>query len=123
MPNADSESRILFDMILKFCTVNPNAKAYTSLGQLKYLSCLKYVDGVLGNSSSGLLEVPSFKKGTINIGDRQQGRLKAKSVIDCSCEKKAIINSINYLYSEKFYVTDSENKKIDFNFILPDQCF
>ena len=67
-----------------------------SLGQLRYLSALKHVDFVLGNSSSGLTEVPSFKIPTINIGDRQFGRLKAKSVIDCNVQTKDIIKAINF---------------------------
>jgi GDP/UDP-N,N'-diacetylbacillosamine 2-epimerase (hydrolysing) len=73
-----------------------------SLGQLHYLSCLKHVDGVVGNSSSGLLEAPSFKKGTINIGDRQRGRLKAQSVIDCKPKYESILAAINMLFSKKF---------------------
>lgn len=103
MPNADTESRVLFDMINAFVSQRPQtAKAFTSLGQLRYLSCIKYVDGVVGNSSSGLAEVPSFKKGTINIGDRQKGRLKAMSVIDCTPKKKNITVSLRQLYSNEF---------------------
>ena len=71
MPNADTDGRILIEKYIIFAK-NKFAKAYHSLGQLKYLSCLQYVDIVIGNSSSGLLEVPSFKKATINIGDRQK---------------------------------------------------
>ncbi len=102
MPNADTDGSILFKQINNFVKDRANTKAFISLGQLKYLSCLKYVDGVVGNSSSGLLEVPSFKKGTINIGDRQGGRVKARSIIDCSPTKKSIIDAINKLYSEEF---------------------
>ncbi len=102
MPNADTEGRILFDQISNFCQTHSNAKAYTSLGQLRYLSCIKHVDGVVGNSSSGLLEVPTFKKATINIGDRQRGRLKAKSVIDCDPNRKAIDEALKKLFSVKF---------------------
>lgn len=103
MPNADTESRILFTMINKFVDEHPQtAKAFTSLGQILYLSCIKHVDGVVGNSSSGLTEAPSFKKGTINIGDRQKGRLKATSVIDCKPIKKDIIKSLRKLYSTEF---------------------
>jgi GDP/UDP-N,N'-diacetylbacillosamine 2-epimerase (hydrolysing) len=60
------------------------------------------VDGVVGNSSSGLLEVPSFAKGTINIGDRQRGRLKADSVVDCDPHRKSITNALQHLYSDTF---------------------
>jgi len=102
MPNSDSNSRIIMQMIEKFCKERKNSKYFKSLGQLNYLSCLNYVDGVVGNSSSGLIEAPSFKKATINIGDRQKGRLKAKSIIDCSPDKNSIIKSINKIYSQDF---------------------
>ena len=102
MPNADPDGRIIIDKIKNFCIENKRSKYFTSLGELRYLSCIKYVDGVIGNSSSGLLEVPSFKKGTINIGDRQRGRSKAKSIIDCKPEKRNIIQAIKFLYSLDF---------------------
>ncbi len=94
MPNADTEGRILFRHINDFCNEKPNAKAFTSLGQLRYLSCMQHVDGVVDNSSSGLMETPSIKKGMINIVDRQRGRIKAESVIDCSPNRKAIDKAI-----------------------------
>ena len=122
MPNADTDGRVIIDIINKFVAEHPNARAYTSLGQLRYLSCIQYVDGVIGNSSSGLLEVPSFAKGTINIGDRQGGRLKANSVIDCSPDKNSITSAIEKLYSNTFqtilktvenpYGTGGASKKI-----------
>ena len=90
MPNADTDGRVLFDIVNDFVIQNPNAKSYTSLGQLKYLSCLKYVDGVVGNSSSGIIEAPSFNIGTINIGDRQKGRIKAQSIIDVVPEERKL---------------------------------
>ena len=102
MPNSDTDGRNLFQMIEDYVKLHPNAKAFTSLGQLRYLSCIKYVDGVVGNSSSGLAEVPSFKKGTVNIGDRQRGRLKAISVINCDPKKTSIRNAIAELYSTEF---------------------
>lgn len=102
MPNADTEGRVLFRQIEAFCAQHPRARAYTSLGQLRYLSCIQHVDGVVGNSSSGLAEVPSFKKGTINIGDRQRGRLRAASVIDCVPERAAIRNAFERLFSHEF---------------------
>lgn len=105
MPNADTDSRVLIEMINAYVEINSNAVAFTSLGQLRYLSCIKYVDGVVGNSSSGLIEVPSFSKGTINIGCRQQGRLKAKSVIDCDSERQSISAAIEKLYSTGFHVS------------------
>ena len=102
MPNADTDGRVLLDMVEKFVAGHTKARAYTSLGQLRYLSCIRHVDGVVGNSSSGLAEVPSFQKGTINIGDRQRGRLKAESVIDCAPERKAIAAALAHLYSPAF---------------------
>lgn len=102
MSNSDTDGRILFEMIEEFIVRHPNAKAVTSLGQLLYFSCVKHVDGVIGNSSSGLSEVPSFKKCTINIGDRQKGRLKAESVIDCEPAETSISNAIRKLYSPEF---------------------
>ena len=102
MPNSDTDGRVIMKMIEDFCKNRKNAKCYKSLGQINYLSCLKYVDGVVGNSSSGLIEAPSFKKGTINIGNRQKGRLKAKSVIDCSAKKSDIVSAIKKLYSAEF---------------------
>jgi GDP/UDP-N,N'-diacetylbacillosamine 2-epimerase (hydrolysing) len=102
MPNADTDGRILIKMIKDFIARNSFAKVFTSLGQLLYLSCIKHVDGVVGNSSSGLLEVPTFKKGTINIGDRQKGRLKGESVIDCKPNKISIRNAIDELISSEF---------------------
>ena len=102
MPNADTDGRVLIDMVEQFVANHANARAYTSLGQLRYLSCIRHVDGVVGNSSSGLAETPSFGKGTINIGDRQRGRLKAKSVIDCSPDRQSISAALQRLYSPAF---------------------
>ena len=92
----------MFKQIQEFCEKHPQAKAYTSLGKLRYLSCMRHVDGIVGNSSSGLLEAPSFKKGTINIGDRQKGRLKAKSIIDCAPNRSSISNAIERMFSSQF---------------------
>ena len=105
MPNSDTESRALMKQINDFCESHPNASAYTSLGQLRYLSCIKHVDGVIGNSSSGLLEVPSMHKGTVNIGTRQQGRLCAKSVINCPPDHTSITEAIERLLSPSFTAT------------------
>ncbi|MES9905379.1 MAG: UDP-N-acetylglucosamine 2-epimerase [Sedimenticola sp.] len=102
MPNADTEGRVLFQMIEDFVAQRPHTKAYTSLGQLRYLSTLVQVDAVVGNSSSGLTEVPSFKKATINIGDRQRGRLKAESVIDCAPTRQSIAVALSQPYSANF---------------------
>jgi len=102
MPNSDTNGRELRKMINQFITKYPNAHAYSSLGQLRYLSCVAHVDGVVGNSSSGLLEVPSFKKGTINIGVRQKGRLQASSVINCEANQASISDALIRLYSDSF---------------------
>jgi GDP/UDP-N,N'-diacetylbacillosamine 2-epimerase (hydrolysing) len=102
-PNADTDGRSLFQMIDDYVAENSNKSvAFISLGQLRYLSALQYVDGVVGNSSSGLLEVPTFKIGTINIGERQRGRIKAASVLDCEPTKESILKNIKLLYSKKF---------------------
>ena len=102
MPNADTDGRVLNQMIQEFCAIRPNAKAFTSLGQLRYLSSIQHVDGVVGNSSSGLSEAPSFRKGTVNIGDRQKGRLKANSVIDCDPMYDSISQALNTLFTDQF---------------------
>jgi GDP/UDP-N,N'-diacetylbacillosamine 2-epimerase (hydrolysing) len=103
MPNADTESRQLGEMLHAFVARRPDtAKVWTSLGQLRYLSCLRHVDGVVGNSSSGLAEAPSLRIGTVNIGERQQGRLKAASIIDCAPTREDITRALQTLYSEAF---------------------
>lgn len=102
LPNADNQGRRLGAMIRDFVATHGNARAYASLGQLRYLSCIAHVDGVVGNSSSGLTEVPSFRKGTVNVGDRQRGRLKAASVIDCEPDRNAIGEALRRLRSPEF---------------------
>jgi UDP-hydrolysing UDP-N-acetyl-D-glucosamine 2-epimerase len=102
MPNADSGSRALRAMVDDFTAHHANARAFTSLGQLRYLSCMRHVDAVVGNSSSGIAEAPGFGIGTVNIGDRQSGRLKAGSVIDCAPDRKAIECALIRLFSEEF---------------------
>ena len=102
MPNSDTESIGITKLIENFVSKHENSKAFVSLGQAKYFSCIAQVDGVVGNSSSGLLEVPTFGRGTINIGDRQRGRLKASSVIDCEPTRNEITKAIKKLYSNDF---------------------
>ncbi|MGA0082516.1 MAG: UDP-N-acetylglucosamine 2-epimerase [Candidatus Nanopelagicales bacterium] len=108
MPNSDAESKTIFQLIQDFVQHNPNAKCFYSLGQQKYFSTIMYVDAVVGNSSSGLLEVPSFKKPTVDIGDRQRGRIKAKSVISCEPKAEDIRRAIKELYSSNFQNTLQE---------------
>jgi GDP/UDP-N,N'-diacetylbacillosamine 2-epimerase (hydrolysing) len=101
-PNADVGGREMTRMVEQFVTEHPNAKAFTSLGQQRYLSCLAQVDAVVGNSSSGLTEAPSFMKATVNIGERQLGRLRAKSVIDCPPTRMDIKAAVEKLYTPVF---------------------
>ncbi|MCT7546485.1 UDP-N-acetylglucosamine 2-epimerase [Aliarcobacter cryaerophilus] len=104
--NSDTDGRVINKMIDDYVTKNSNKSiVFTSLGQLRYLSALQYVDAVVGNSSSGLAEAPSFKIATINIGDRQKGRIKASSVIDCEPNKDSILKSFEKLYSKEFQET------------------
>jgi len=102
-PNADTDGRVIKEMLGDFVSSHQESSiAFKSMGQLSYLSSLQFVDAVVGNSSSGLAEAPSFKIGTINIGDRQKGRLKADSVIDCEPDRKSILIAIKRLYSKEF---------------------
>ena len=102
LPNADPGGNAMIKMIEDFCSRNSNTYTFASLGQLRYLSLIAIVDGVVGNSSSGILEAPSLKKGTVNIGDRQLGRLQAKSVVNCLPRKESILAAIKTLYSKDF---------------------
>lgn len=102
MPNADTGNSEITSLLNQFVDQTANAHLFSSLGQRRYLSCMKLADGVIGNSSSGLAEAPSFRIGTVNIGDRQKGRLRAQSVIDCPPERDAIREAISTLYSDAF---------------------
>ena len=102
MPNADTGGLILIKMIEEFVATNQHAYSFISLGHQRYFSCIAQVDGVVGNSSSGLTEVPSLRKGTINIGSRQHGRLQASSVINCEPNQRQIGNALKKLYSHDF---------------------
>lgn len=100
--NADHEGRVINKLIDQYVSQNSNAIAFVSMGQKKYLSALKNVNLVLGNSSSGIIEAPFLKTATINIGDRQRGRLKADSIIDCSNNAEQILKSIKKALSKEF---------------------
>ncbi|RLA83858.1 MAG: UDP-N-acetylglucosamine 2-epimerase (hydrolyzing) [Epsilonproteobacteria bacterium] len=101
--NSDTDGRVINSMIDEYVKNNSDKSVgFTSLGQLRYLSALQYVDAMVGNSSSGLTEAPSFKIATINIGDRQKGRIMANSVLNCSEDKNAIIEVFKEAYSNKF---------------------
>lgn len=82
-PNADTDGQIIIELMDRYVASRPFARAYTSLGQVRYLSAMALVSAVVGNSSSGLYEAPSFGKPTVNIGDRQKGRLQADSIFNC----------------------------------------
>lgn len=100
--NADTNGRIINSMIDEFTKHNNNAIAFSSMGSLKYLSALKYCKLVIGNSSSGLLEAPSFCIPTINIGDRQKGRLQASSVVNCEPIEEEVIAAIDKALDAEF---------------------
>ena len=102
MPGSDLYKNIIFSSIKNFVKKNNNSYFFKSLGSVNFLSCLKYVDAMIGNSSSGLLEMPTFKKPTINIGNRQLGRLQSKTVVNVDPKKKLIIKAIDKIYSLKF---------------------
>ncbi len=100
--NADTDGKIINQLIDIFVEKNPNkAVAFVSLGQIRYLSAMHLVDGVIGNSSSGIIEAPSVGVGTLNIGDRQAGRIKAASVIDCEPTVDSIKNALLQLISSE----------------------
>jgi len=102
MPGADFYNDIIFKKILIFTKKNTNSFLFKTLGSQKFLSFLNIADVIIGNSSSGILEMPTFKKPTINIGDRQKGRVKANSIIDVLSKKNSIKKTINFIYSKKF---------------------
>ena len=100
--NSDTDGRIINNMIDNYVFTHDNTISFKSMGQLKYLSALQFMDAIVGNSSSGLLEAPSFKITTVDIGDRQRGRVKADSVICCMPNKKSIDNALRKIYSKDF---------------------
>ena len=101
--NADAEGRKINYLIDQYSSKNrEKTVVFTNMGQLLYLSTMQFVDAVVGNSSSGIIEAPSFKVGTINIGDRQKGRIRARSVIDCKPKYEDIKKAFDELFSKKF---------------------
>ncbi len=102
-PNTDTDNKKIINMINSFAKKNKkNSKIFHSLGRTDYFSILKNVDAVIGNSSSGLLEAPTLKTATINIGDRQKGRVQSGSVINCSCDYFQIKKALKKIYSKEF---------------------
>ncbi len=100
--NNDEEGDLINKRILASSKKQKNIVFIKSLGQKNYFNLLKYVNGVIGNSSSGVTEVPSFNIRTINIGDRQSGRIKAKSVVNVDFSKEKIIDAIKKISNDKF---------------------
>ncbi len=94
--NADTDGRVINQMIERYAAENRDrAAAFESLGMIRYLSALQYCEMVIGNSSSGIIEAPSFHIPTVNIGNRQEGRVRGRSVIDCSCAAEEIIGAVH----------------------------
>ncbi|WP_010648145.1 UDP-N-acetylglucosamine 2-epimerase [Oceanobacillus massiliensis] len=101
--NSDTDGRIINQMIDDYVKNNRNkAIAFKSMGQLRYLSAMKYAAAIIGNSSSGILEAPSFGVPTVNIGDRQKGRIQADSVYNCEPIEENIYNTINRAIRNSF---------------------
>ncbi|MDN3700468.1 UDP-N-acetylglucosamine 2-epimerase [Vibrio artabrorum] len=101
--NADVGGRLINKLIDEYVAENTEKTiAFTSLGQLRYLSALQYMDAVVGNSSSGIVEAPSFKLATINIGNRQKGRVRANSTIDVSANKADLTSALAEIYTPEF---------------------
>lgn len=101
--NSDPNGRVINELVDEYVRHHPDrTAAFESLGQQRYLSVMKEADVIIGNSSSGLIEAPALDKPTVNIGPRQQGRLRASSVVDCAESKDAIVESIRKVLSEDF---------------------
>ena len=107
--NADMDGRIINRMIDDYVAANPGrAVAFTTMGQARYLSAMQQVSAVVGNSSSGIIEAPSFGVPTVNIGDRQKGRVRATSIIDCKTDARSIAAAIRKSLSVKFRAKASQ---------------
>jgi GDP/UDP-N,N'-diacetylbacillosamine 2-epimerase (hydrolysing) len=95
-PNSDKDGRIIIQMIDEYVKNNAEkAITFTSLGQLRYLSAIQYIDAVVGNSSSGIIEVPALNVPTVNIGDRQKGRITGPTIFNCGPVKEEISKALN----------------------------
>ena len=93
--NSDTDGRIINQKINEYSNSNKDrAKVFTSLGMIRYLSALQYCEMIVGNSSSGIIEAPSFHIPTVNIGDRQKGRVMGESIINCRCTPSEIKKAI-----------------------------
>ena len=112
MPGADLGNSLIETEIKKFIKKNKNSFFYKSLGQISYFSILNQVDAVIGNSSSGILEMPYFKKATINLGSRQLGRLQSSSILNAEIKKNLILNSLKKINTKNFKKKLKNNKNI-----------
>lgn len=124
LPNSDTDGRIIIKLIHDYVAEHPKRSiAFTSLGMKRYLSALRYVTAVVGNSSSGIIEVPSFGIPTLNIGDRQKGRIAADSILHCSTTEQAITEGLRQILSPSFiervkHITNPYEKEGTTNAIL-----
>ena len=110
LPNSDTDGRVIIRLINEYVAKHSErAVAYPSLGLRRYLSALQYVKGVAGNSSSGIIEVPSFGIPTLNIGDRQKGRMAAESVVNCGTGTDEILSGLCRILSPVFSLEDVHN--------------
>ncbi len=101
--NSDYDGKIINNMIDEYVGKNKkNCISFKSMGQINYLSAMRLVDGIIGNSSSAIIEAPSLNCGVVNIGNRQAGRIRAKNVIDCKNSVSSIHSAIKKLYSKKY---------------------
>ena len=109
--NSDTMGRLLNEKFLNYVKDNPKRSVFIkTLGTMRYFSALSHVDLIIGNSSSGIIEAPSFNTPTINIGDRQKGRVRSKSVIDCNTETELIVKAIKKGLSKDFLKNISKSK-------------
>ena len=103
MPNSDTGGQFIVDAVNNYVNSNADrAKAFKSLGVVRYLSVMKQVAAVVGNSSSGIVEVPSFGIPTLNIGDRQKGRIQADSTYNCLPDKDSVLKGLDKVLSKEF---------------------
>ena len=100
--NADAGGETINRLLDEYTARRANAVAFTSMGALGYLSAMRYCEAVVGNSSSGVVEAPSFQKPTVNIGDRQKGRLRCRSILDCGTDTDAIERTLRVALSPAF---------------------
>lgn len=114
MPNSDTDGRVIMELMERWCDENSHRACwFSSLGSKRYLSALQYIGAVVGNSSSGLIEVPTFGIPTLNIGDRQKGRIRASSVVDCKAQTKDILAKLPPLLGHEPTTVDNPYEKPD----------